>query len=138
MDKMNYIRIKLDFIDLMRAKHKIVFLSRKENIENVIHDSNGSLYLFFCTDESKSNQREIYDKHLKCLIQLAKDSTNDASQKKFVIVDMDLHPQASGQEMKIVYYENGELESANFLKDKPPTKTPQHIESKTESIGNLK
>ena len=115
--QMKSVREKLDFIDIMRTKYKIDFLSTKENIDNLILRSTKNVYLFFYSDELKTKHPDIYDKHTQFLIQLSNDSKGGA-QNKIVIVDMDLHQQKNVKEIKIMRYENGQLESANYLANK--------------------
>ena len=112
--KMKSVRDKLDLIEILRTQHKIDFLSTKESLENLILKSTKNLHMLFYNDDLKAKQRDIYDKHIEFLIQLSRQS-KDASQNKFVIVDMDLHPQQGVKEIKTMWYENGKLESTNML-----------------------
>ena len=79
--------------------------------------------MFFYNDTLKAQQPEMFIKHAHCLIRLSQDDPTVAAHNnnnKLVIVDMELHPQENAHEMRIVWFENGEQKSANFLKEKQP------------------
>ena len=115
---MKNVQEKLDSIKIMCTRNQIEFLSTNKSIDNLLLDSTMNLYIFFYNDDLKVKQPDIYDAHIKFLIQLSRD-TNGESQSKFVIVDMDLHPKASVQhEIKIIWYKNKQIQSTNLMKDK--------------------
>ena len=106
----------------MRTHFKMNFLTTHESIDNLLLESTLNLYIFFYDDRLKLEQQDIYDKNTQFFIELYEDScksANDACNSKFVIVDMDLHPQASAlREIKIMWYTNRQLQSVNLLKEK--------------------
>ena len=118
LGKMKSVKAKLDFIKIMRTQYKINFLSTQESVDNALQRSTNNLYTFFYDDKLKVEQPAIYDAHIAFLIQLSKD-TIDESQRKFVIVDIDLHPQEKDaqREIKITWYNKMKLRSDNLLKD---------------------
>ena len=136
-DKMTSVRDKLEFIDIMRTQYRIGFLSNKESIANLHLKPTRNLYILFYSDELKVQQPKIYEKHAEFIIQLSKDSTNDASQNKFVIVDMDLHyhQTTNAKEIKIMWYQNRQQKSGDLLKEESPNNTLKKHES-PNSPGN--
>ena len=134
---MTSVRDKLEFIDIMRTQYRIGFLSKKESIANLHLKPTRNLYILFYSDELKVQQPKIYEKHAEFIIQLSKDSTNDASQNKFVIVDMDLHyhQTTNAKEIKIMWYQNRQQKSGDLLKEESPNNTLKKHES-PNSPGN--
>ena len=115
----------------MRTRFKMDFLTTQESIDNLLLESTFNLYIFFYDDRLKLKQRDIYENNIKLLIKLYENSctqdTNDACKSKFVIVDMGLHPQAKdAHEIKIMWYKNKQLQSANLLKDESRKNSSQN------------
>ena len=138
MEKMNGVAEKLELINTMRTQFKIEFLSKQERVDNLILKSTGSLYMFFYDDELKAQQPEIYQKHIKFFIkryeQSCQDADRDPPASKFVVVDMTLHPQAKDHEIKIVWYQNRELQSASLVKEESKKSDDATKTNKLESI----
>ena len=119
LQKMIDVEEKLNFIKTIRTRTNIEFLLRQKSIDDLLIEPSINLYIFFYDDDLKFKQPNIYNAHMKRFIQMSGD-TNNKLQSRFVIVDMDLHPQASAQrEIKIRWYKNKQLESTDLLKEKP-------------------
>ena len=96
----------------------------QESMDDLLLEPTLNLYIFFYDDELKVEHRDDYDKNIQLLIELYDDSCkdgDDACKSKFVIVDMNLHPQEEGDhETKLIWYKNKQLQSTNLLKNKSP------------------
>ena len=103
------IKNKLYLMNTMSIKYNVQFLPKSESIDTLMLQSIDNLVLIYYSEKLKEEQRNIYDRHIEYLKDTYENSYSSTS--RFYLVDMDLHRTVPADQIRIVRYQNGKLES---------------------------